>query len=194
LAGWLASWLAAFRSFRLKGRSGDPLVLAWASRRGPTRGRRRTTRVVSRCLRMKEPGRPPPSHPPSAVRPLRGGRRARSLCCKPSEQRGYGEDDDEDDDDDDDDDDNNEEEEAEEEEEKDNDDDDEDGHSRREELANGATFSRRRRRGTQKTTRRPERGEKRSGARRARDRVGSGDACFKRVVSAIARTKIVSRE
>ncbi|KYM87167.1 hypothetical protein ALC53_03579, partial [Atta colombica] len=71
-------------------------LLARDSSRGP---RRRTTRVVSRCLRMKEPGRPPPSHPPSAVRPPRGGKRARSLYCKPSEQRGNGEDDDDGEDD-----------------------------------------------------------------------------------------------
>lgn len=48
---------------------------------------------------MKESGRLPPSHPPSAVRLLRGGRRARSLYCKPSEQRGNGEKDDDDEDD-----------------------------------------------------------------------------------------------
>ncbi|EGI64886.1 hypothetical protein G5I_06684 [Acromyrmex echinatior] len=71
-------------------------LLARDSSGGP---RRRTTRVVSRCLRMKEPGRPPPSHPPSAVRPPRGGKRARSLYCKPSEQRGNGEDDDDGEDD-----------------------------------------------------------------------------------------------
>jgi len=47
---------------------------------------------------MKEPGCPSSSHPPSAVHLLRGGWRAGFRYCKPSEQRGAGEDDDDEDD------------------------------------------------------------------------------------------------
>lgn len=84
-----------------------------------------------------------------------------------------------------------EEEEAEEEEEEEEDHDDGGKNSRTVRRSIGEEKEEHRRRGGRNEERR---GAERSGARRARDRVGSGDACFKRVVSAIARTKIVSRE
>lgn len=126
---------------------------------------------------MKEPGRPPPSHPPSAVRLLRGGRRARSLYCKPSEQRGNGEDDD---------------------------DGDEDGNDEEDvPYGRGARRSRKKQARVGRTASGNESGEngryvrKRSRSEKERGATeweARARRVLKRAVSAIAGTKIVSRE